>query len=450
MCTENRLADRENIIKNAEAVLGLIKLSPSVFHTAAALSRLFETNGFTYLPENASWDIRAGGRYYTKRNNSSIIAFTVGHEASANLHFQICASHGDSPTFKIKDIPELEGPGEYLRLNIEGYGGMIDGSWLDRSLGLAGRVLVREGSGISSRLLYIDEDLLLIPSVAIHLNREVNSGYKFNKQVDLIPLMSSSGYKKGTLDKLIAESTGIRAEDILGRDLYLVNRQEPVIWGFGHQFVSAPRLDDLECAFISALSLIRSDNDRAVNVFCCFDNEEVGSNTKQGAMSTFLSDTLKRINGCFGRDTEGYMRAVSGSFMLSCDNAHAVHPNHPEKADAENAVYLNKGIVIKENAAQKYMTDAFSRAVVKELCIRHGIPYQSYSNRSDMAGGSTLGNLSNIEVSMHGADIGLAQLAMHSSYETAGSIDISFMSETLTAFYKSDIIISGADSALIC
>ncbi len=449
MSTDNKVMDYSKTVKNAEILLSFIKASPSVFHTTETLSRYYTSCGFEYLPENEVWSLVPGGKYYTKRNNSSIIAFNVGKDAAEDLHFQICASHGDSPTFKLKDVPEVEGPADYLRLNVEGYGGMIENTWFDRPLSIAGRVLVRENVGIKSRLIYIDEDMLIIPSMAIHLNKDANNGYKFNKQVDLLPLMSASSCKSGTLADIIAAALGIKPEDILGKDLDLVNRQDPVIWGVGHQFISSPRLDDLECAFISAIALANTSNNSTVNVCCCFDNEEVGSNTKQGAMSTFLADTLKRINKGLGRDDEGFIRAAAASYMLSCDNAHAVHPNHPEKTDSDNAVYLNKGIVIKENASQKYTTDAFSRAIIKEICNRSNIPVQSYANRSDIAGGSTLGNLSNIEVSMHAADIGLPQLAMHSSFETAGCYDIGYMADALSAFYKSNIVISGADSAVI-
>lgn len=470
-------------IKISEELLEFAGKSPSAFHAVANIAGYLEARGFRYLPETEKWDIAEGCGYYTTRNGSSIIAFRIGQNArsawsawsagsawsgSEGGGFRICASHSDSPTYKIKNVPELEGPGEYLRLNVEAYGGMIDSTWLDRPLSVAGRVLVREKSGsavkdggggqcgcgsvagsvIRSRLLDIDRDILLIPNVAIHMNREINSGYKFNRQVDLCPLFSAGALKKGAFDRMIADELGVEPEDILGKDLFLVNRQKPVLWGVENEFISAPGLDDLQCAFASLKAFAGSSCDGAVNVYCCFDNEEVGSNTKQGAMSTFLHDTLQRINSGLGGSEGDYRMAVARSFMVSCDNAHAVHPNHPEKTDAENRVFLNKGVVIKESANQKYTTDAFSRAVFSEICREAGVPVQHFANRSDSAGGSTLGNLSNIQVSMHAVDIGLPQLAMHSSYETAGSMDTKYAVDALMRFYSTDIEITDGGAVI--
>lgn len=465
-------------IKISEELLEFAGKSPSAFHAVANIAGYLEARGFRYLPETAKWDVAKGGSYYTTRNGSSIIAFRIGQDVSScsdggdaagsGSGFRICASHSDSPTYKIKNVPELEGPGEYLRLNVEAYGGMIDSTWLDRPLSVAGRVLVREKSGsavtdggggqcgcgsvagsvIRSRLLDIDRDILLIPNVAIHMNREINSGYKFNRQVDLCPLFSAGALKKGAFDRMIADELGVEPEDILGKDLFLVNRQKPVLWGVENEFISAPGLDDLQCAFASLKAFAGSSCDGAVNVYCCFDNEEVGSNTKQGAMSTFLHDTLQRINSGLGGSEDDYRMAVARSFMVSCDNAHAVHPNHPEKTDAENRVFLNKGVVIKESANQKYTTDAFSRAVFSEICREAGVPVQHFANRSDSAGGSTLGNLSNIQVSMHAVDIGLPQLAMHSSYETAGSMDTKYAVDALMRFYSTDIEITDGGAVI--
>lgn len=478
----------------SEELLDFAGKSPSAFHAVANIAEYLEARGFRYLPETAKWDVAKGGSYYTTRNGSSIIAFRVGQDVSDSTldggdgnagagdgsgGFRICASHSDSPTYKIKNVPELEGPGEYLRLNVEAYGGMIDSTWLDRPLSVAGRVLVREkadgmedrrdhsavtggtaeqcgrsgsngnsGSVIRSRLLDIDRDILMIPNVAIHMNRDINSGYKFNRQIDLCPLFSAGALKKGAFDRVIADELGVDPDDILGKDLFLVNRQKPVLWGIEKEFISAPGLDDLQCAFASLKAFAGSSCERSVNVYCCFDNEEVGSNTKQGAMSTFLYDVLQRINSGLGRSEEDYRIAVARSFMVSCDNAHAVHPNHPEKTDAENRVFLNKGVVIKESANQKYTTDAFSRAVFGEICREAGVPVQHFANRSDSAGGSTLGNLSNIQVSMHAVDIGLPQLAMHSSYETAGSMDTKYAVDALMRFYSTDIKITDGGAVI--
>ena len=437
-------------------LIDFINESPSMFHTTAAIRRRLDAAGFEYLPEGVAWDVAAGGSYYTARNNSSVIAWRVGADvdaaAPAGYHFQLAAAHGDSPTFKLKAAPELSGPGDALRLDVEAYGGMIDYTWFDRPLSLAGRVLVRgEGEStnrIESRLVSLDRDVALIPSLAIHLDREVNKGFAPNRAVDLCPLFSAGDLGAGAVLQLVADELGVTPERILGHDLFLVNRQQPVVWGAAREFVSAPKLDDLMCAFTALKGFLAGalGNDAAVSVYACFDNEEVGSGTKQGAMSTFLRDTLARINGALGSSDEAYRRALAGSMLVSCDNAHAVHPNHPEKMDEANRVYLNRGIVVKEAANQHYCTDAFSRAVFCALCDWAGAPYQSFANRSDMAGGSTLGNLSNVQASMHGVDVGLPQLAMHSAYETAGARDAAVAVKALTAFYGSNVCITGADA----
>ncbi|RLK63089.1 M18 family aminopeptidase [Atopobacter sp. AH10] len=427
----------------SQELVDFIQNSPSMFHSCETISLVLEAAGFSYLNEGDAWQLEKGGKYYTTRNGSSLIAFTVGQNLS-DYHFQLTASHSDSPSFKIKSVPILEGPGEYIRLNVEAYGGMIDASWFDRPLGIAGRVLVREDGKVVSKLLHIEDDVLIIPNVAIHMNRKINDGFSFNRQVDLCPLFSTGELKSEDFDRMIAEYLGIQVEDILSSDLFVVNHQAPSIWGFAKEFVSTPKLDDLQCAYAALKAFVSSENDETINVYACFDNEEVGSNTKQGAMSTFLYDSLQRINSALGYTSEDYYRAVAKSFLVSCDNGHAVHPNHGEMADDGNRSYMNKGIVLKEAANQKYTTDAFSRAVFKEICHKAQVPYQYFANRSNMAGGSTLGNLSNIQVSLHALDIGLPQLAMHSAYETCGSKDTLYAVEALTQFYNSTIKVNSA------
>lgn len=429
-------------------LLDFISACPSMFHTAAELRRRLDGTGFVYLPEGASWDVVRGGCYYTTRNNSSVIAFKVG-EALDNYHFQLTASHSDSPTYKVKAHPELVGPAGYVRLNVEAYGGVMDHTWFDRPLSVAGRAMVRVGGRIESRLVAPDADLLIIPRVPIHLDREANSGFAPNRAVDLCPLFSAGELEAGAFDELIAAEVGALPEDVLARDVFLVNRDAPRIWGRANEFISAPRLDDLACAFIALEAFAATDNPHDVSVLCCFDNEEVGSNTKQGAMSTFLRDTLERINAALGFTSDDLRCALAKSMLVSCDNAHAVHPNHPERYDAENQVRLGGGLVVKEAANQKYCTDAFSRAVFEAVCDDAGVPLQAYANRSDMPGGSTLGNLSNIQVSMNGVDVGLPQLAMHSAYETMGARDVDLGIAALSAFYAADIRIDGADGATI-
>lgn len=408
--------------------------SVTMFHAINECEKVLKDSGYIYLPENEKWNIRAG-KYYTKRNSSSLIAFDI---ANGDYHFQISAAHSDSPTFKLKDRPIIESNG-YLKLNVEAYGGMIDATWLDKPLTLAGRVMVDTGCGIETRLLYIDKDLLIIPNVPIHFNREINKGFAFNNQVDMLPVFSAGNLSEADFDKMLAKELGVKPEAILAKDLYLVNRQKATVIGYDNELISSGRLDDLECVYTSLLGFIEAMNNDHINVFAVFDNEEVGSVTKQGAMSTFLVSTLNRINKALGKSDEDYYRAIAKSMLISCDNAHAIHPNHPELFDVKNRPVLNKGIAIKESANQKYTTDAFSRAVLKKILDKNNIPYQTFANRSDIMGGSTLGNLSNTAVSMNAVDIGLPQLAMHSAYETAGAKDVEYAIEALRAFFETNI-----------
>ena len=415
-------------------LMDFLDSSVTMFHAINECEKVLKDSGYIYLPENEKWNIRAG-KYYTKRNSSSLIAFDI---ANGDYHFQISAAHSDSPTFKLKDRPIIEANG-YLKLNVEAYGGMIDATWLDKPLTLAGRVMVDTGCGIETRLLYIDKDLLIIPNVPIHFNREINKGFAFNNQVDMLPVFSAGNLSEADFDKMLAKELGVKPEAILAKDLYLVNRQKATVIGYDNELISSGRLDDLECVYTSLLGFIEAMNNDHINVFAVFDNEEVGSVTKQGAMSTFLVSTLNRINKALGKSDEDYYRAIAKSMLISCDNAHAIHPNHPELFDVKNRPVLNKGIAIKESANQKYTTDAFSRAVLKKILDKNNIPYQTFANRSDIMGGSTLGNLSNTAVSMNAVDIGLPQLAMHSAYETAGAKDVEYAIEALRAFFETNI-----------
>lgn len=428
--------------KTSKNVLEFISKCPSCFHAVNELSKMLDEAGFTHLKECEKWDLKRGGKYYTTRNGSSIIAFNIGEKLD-NYHFQITSSHSDSPNFKIKERAEVKGKGDYVKLNTEVYGGMISSTWLDRPLSIAGRVLVKDGNTICSKLLAFDRDLVLIPNLAIHLNREVNNGMKYSNQTDMLPLFSAG--ECDSYDELIANELGVDKEDILSKDLYLYPRTQASIWGAKKEFISSARLDDLQCAYTSLTAFINANNEHAVNVYSCFDNEEVGSGTKQGALSTFLYDVLQRLNTGLGFTNEDYYTAVAKSFMVSCDNAHAVHPNHPEKTDAENCTYLNKGIVIKFSANQKYTTDAISASVFIEICNRANAPVQKFVNHSDIAGGSTLGNLSSQKVSMHTVDIGLPQLSMHSAYETAGIKDSKYMIDALTEFYNTNLLITDSE-----
>lgn len=419
----------------SKEMLEFIKKSPSAFHAVESIVGELKSDGFVELTESEKWILEKGGKYYVTRNYSSVIAFKIGEDLDG-YSFNIVASHSDSPSFKIKDNYKIE-TNKYIQLNTEKYGGMIYSTWFDRPLSAAGRVIIKNDKGIETRLVNIDRDLVIIPNVAIHMNKEVNSSMKYNEQVDLLPLYGSLKDSKDNFMDVVAEYADVEKECIISTDLFLYNRMEPSIWGSNDEFISSAKLDNLQCAYATLKGFIKGNNSKSVKVYCCFDNEEVGSGTKQGAASTFLEDVLKRINNNLGKTTEDYHCALSSSFMISADNAHAVHPNHPEKSDPSNRVYMNEGIVIKHNASQKYTTDAVSSAVFQLLCETSGIPFQHYSNRSDMPGGSTLGNIASLNVSVNTVDIGIAQLAMHSSYETAGVMDTYYMVKIMEEFFNS-------------
>ena len=420
-------------MENTQKLIEFIEKSTDCYHAVKSVRERLEGEGFTELCEGGRWTINEGGKYYVVRNYSSVIAFKVPEKNYKS--FLICASHTDSPCFKLKSNFEISAE-NMVKLSVEGYGGMIMSSWLDRPLSVSGRVVTVKDGKVQTRLVNIDRDLIVIPNLAIHMSRDINKGYEFNVKRDMCPL---AGGKDGALMDIVAENAGVKKDDIKGFDLSLYNRMRGTVTGTDNEYFSAPRIDDLQCVYTTLEGFLDSESENAISVFAAFDNEEVGSGTKQGAKSGFLRDTLERINAALGGDEEDYKRAVAQSFMLSCDNAHAVHPNHADKSDSANRVYMNGGIVIKYNANQRYTTDAVSEAVVKYVCEKVDVPYQLYANRSDIPGGSTLGNLSNEKVSLNTADVGLAQLAMHSAYETAGSKDTTYMINFVKTFYESNL-----------
>ncbi|MGN0401690.1 MAG: M18 family aminopeptidase [Acetatifactor sp.] len=430
--------------KQTKELLNFINESPTCYQVVDNIRKKLNYQGFEELKETDRWTLEPGRGYYVIRNDSSVIAFRLpslqeeGKTACAGglSGFHIVASHSDSPCFKVKETPESAVEEHYVKLNTEKYGGMILSTWLDRALSVAGRVSVKENGKIVTRPVNIDKDLLVIPNVAIHMNRDMNNGVAYNPQTDMLPLFAdcSGGKKKNTLMKQVAKAANVKQEDILDRDLFLYVREKGRIFGENDEFVLSPRLDDLQCVYASATAFLAAEPKQYVNVCAVFDNEEVGSGTRQGADSTFLEDTLRRIGESLGLTESGYLRLVAGSFLISADNAHAVHPNHPEKADPTNRPYLNGGIVIKYHGSQKYTTDAVSAAKMKEICARAKVPYQTYANRSDIPGGSTLGNISTSHVSVSSVDIGLPQLAMHSAVETAGVKDTKYAVDVLAEF----------------
>lgn len=411
-------------------LLHFISKSPSVFHVVRHIKAALLYAGFTEILEEDSWQIKRGGKYVVTRNGSALIAFSVP-EDGGNA-FKITAAHCDSPTFKIKENPEMR-DGKYTRLNVEGYGGMIMSTWLDRPLSAAGRLFVKDNGQIISKLVSLDHPTLLIPSVAIHMDRTVNSGHAWNIQNDLLPLYSTDG--SADFMETLAQAAKVKAADILGHDIFLYSCSPGILWGPQHEFISSPRLDDLQCAFATFRGFTNGKKQKDISVYALFDNEEVGSGTAQGAGSTFLTNTISRLALSLGRSYDEIQAMLAKSFMISADNGHAVHPNHGEYADPVNAPVLNGGIIIKFNASQKYSTDGYSAAVFRDLCLKADVPVQTYTNRSDIPGGSTLGNISNTKVAVPTVDIGLPQLAMHSSYETAGAKDTEYLVKACTAFF---------------
>ena len=427
---------RNDMSTAINALINFIEKSPTAFHAVASCAEILEEKGYTRLCEQNAWKLEAGKGYYITRNQSSIIAFRVPHGKPRN--FMVAASHTDSPMFKVKSESLSPAFDQYARLNTEPYGGTIFSTWFDRPLSLAGRVIVSKEGKIEARLINFERDLLVIPNVAIHMQRGINSGYSYNPAIDLLPLLSQD--VKTDLKDLIATEAGCEKEAILGYDLYVYNRTPATLIGADCEFFSAPRIDNLMCAFGTLKGFLQSESKDSVTVFYSADNEETGSSTKQGAGSVFLSDVIDRICESFGIDSR---RALASSMLLSADNAHAKHPNHPELCDAKNAPHMNGGVVIKNNAAQKYTTDGVSASILGQMCAHAGVPTQQYANRSDMPGGSTLGSIATTLTPMLSVDIGMAQLAMHSAYETAGSKDIDYLIAASEAFYSTELTAIG-------
>ena len=404
--------------------------SHSVYHAVHYLSQQLEAAGYRKISEQDPWDLVPGGKYYLIRGGSALVAFRLPEGQPTG--FMMSASHSDRPGFRVKENFELSGA--YTRMAVERYGGMILSTWLDRPLSLAGRVTMETDDGLETKLVDLDRDLLLIPNVAIHMNRQVNDGYKWNPAVDLLPLMGG----KDCQGKLEAQLETAAGGKILGHDLYLYLREQARVWGFEEQYISSQGLDDLECAWCCTQGFLKAQASRAISLLCVFDSEEVGSCSVQGAGSTLLSDVLSRICRSCRLDLQ---QMLAQSFLVSADNAHALHPNHPEFADPSNAPLLGQGIALKHNANLSYCTDGVSAAIFRKICQQADVPLQTYYNRADLPGGSTLGRISLAQVSVPTVDIGLPQLAMHSSYETAATADALSLEKAMTAFYSTALTI---------
>ena len=408
-------------------LLDFLDASPSCYHAVANVAAELERAGYVKLLESRKWELTAGGAYYVVRGDSSIIAFRI--PVAEPCGFMLAAAHSDSPTYKVREQAVSASAGGTVRLAVEPYGGMIARSWMDRPLSVAGRIVVRENGRLVTRLVNIDRDLCIIPSVAIHLNRSVNQGVELKANVDMLPLL---GCGEVEFRALLAEAAGAAQEDILSTELFLYPRTQGTVLGAQNELVASGRLDDLQSVFGCMKGFLAAGKSASIPVLAVFNNEEVGSGSLQGADSTFLTDVLERICDALGAD---YRTLVAGSFMVSADNAHAIHPAHPELSDSAEHPVLNGGIVIKYNANQKYTTDGLSAALFGEICRAAGVPTQRYSNRADLPGGSTLGNISTAHLSIPSVDIGLPQLAMHACYEVAGARDTAYLVRAMTEYF---------------
>ena len=421
--------------KTTESLLAFIKKSPTAFQATAEMEKKFAENGYQLLSEQEYWKLQPGGKYIVTRNHSALIAFSIPKKECRKFH--IIASHSDSPTWRIK---QLDGGKDavFAKAETEGYGGMIMPTWLDRPLSVAGRILVRTENGIRSLLVHPDRALAVIPNLCIHFNRDLNNGMKYNPQVDLQPIFGEAG---STLRDALAEEAGVKAEDIVDADLVLCTREKAERVGLKGEYFMSGRIDDLECAYTTLWGFLqgRGEEEGRGDMWVMFDNEEVGSATKQGAASTFLRDTLRRISLALGQDEEAFQTTLARSFLVSADNAHAIHPDHPEYADADNCPRMNKGVVIKFNANQHYATDGRSCAVFRAICTDAGVPVQVMANRSDLPGGSTLGCIAGTLVPVSTVDIGLPQLAMHAAWETMGIADCGYLADAMARCFETEL-----------
>lgn len=426
----------------AHELLQFINESPTNYHAILNLKKQLTDHGFRQLFSGEAWNIEKGGKYFITKNHSSLYAFVPGEGNLAEEGFKFICAHSDSPTFRIKPSAEMTVEGKYLKLNTEVYGGPILYTWFDRPLSMAGRVLIKSDKPLKPAIRFVNfkRPLLTIPHLAIHFNRNINDqGNPLSKQKDMLPVLGMINdhfEKEDFLRKLIAEELQVNREDILDFDLTLYNFEKGCFTGLNNEFISCGKLDDLAMVHAGMKALIDSKPCRKTKVLAIFDNEEVGSGTKQGAGSPILRTIIERIAGCLGATAEDLHRAIHNSFMISADMAHALHPNYPEKHDPTNHPFLNGGPVIKINANQKYITDGDSAAVFSTICKMAGVPCQTFVNHSDMAGGSTLGNILLSQMELRGVDVGNPMWAMHSVRETAGTLDHHYMIKAFTTFYN--------------
>ena len=425
----------------AREVIEFIDESPSTYHVVKNCSDILDENGFERIMPREKWEIKKGGRYFFKKSSSTIIAFTVGENFDVKKGFKIFGAHTDSPCFRIKPNPEIVTE-NVVRLNTEVYGGPILSTWFDRPLSIAGRVIVKGEDPFFPKTvkIKIDEPLLTIPNLAIHQNREVNNGVKIDKQNDILPVISlinKNFEKKGYLERVILEKTGIKKEDIIDFDLYLYATEKGCLLGANEEFMSSPKLDNLASVYTGIIGLVEAEeNQDRINIFVAFDNEEIGSATKQGADSNYLLNTLERISLALGLDRSDFLQMLENSFILSADAAHAAHPAHLGKTDPTNRGKINEGISIKISAKQKYTSDGYSIAVIRQLIEGTEIRIQPFVNESNELGGSTIGPISSTHLDIDGVDLGVPMFAMHSVRELCGIFDVFYLKELAKEFFS--------------
>lgn len=431
----------EKELNFAKELLDFIYESPTSFHAVESIKKILDNSDFTELKEEDRWSLRKGGRYYVIKNHSALTAFVVGNEKAEEKGFRIIGAHTDSPTFRIKPAAEMIAENHYVKLNTETYGGPILSTWMDRPLSVAGRVAIKSDEVFSPiiKLINIKKPIMIIPNLAIHMNRDVNSGVELNKQKDMLPLMAiinDEMEKDNYLINTVAKEANVEPSDIIDFDLFLYEFEKGTIMGLNDEFISSPRLDDLAMVHAGITAITKACHSDSTNVMVCFDNEEVGSTTKQGADSQLLSNILERIVLSMEGNREDFFRAISKSFMISADLAHAVHPNVGEKHDPQNRPLINKGPAIKVSANMKYTTDSNSSSIYAQICSNANIPYQWFVNRSDEKGGSTIGPISSSHLDIRCVDMGTPILAMHSARELGGVLDHTYVTKSFEEFYK--------------
>lgn len=425
----------------AREVIEFIDESPSTYHVVKNCSDILDENGFERIMPREKWEIKKGGKYFLKKSSSTIIAFTVGEDFDVKNGFKIFGAHTDSPCFRIKPNPEIVTE-NVVRLNTEVYGGPILSTWFDRPLSIAGRVIVKGEDSFFPRTvkIKIDEPLLTIPNLAIHQNREVNNGVKIDKQNDVLPVISlinKNFEREGYLERIILEKTGIKKEDIIDFDLYLYATEKGCLLGANEEFMSSPKIDNLASVYTGLIGLLEAEeNQDRINIFVAFDNEEIGSATKQGADSNYLLNTLERISLALGLSRGDFLQMLESSYILSADAAHAAHPAHLGKTDPTNRGRINEGISIKISAKQKYTSDGYSIAVIKQLIEGTEIQIQPFVNESNELGGSTIGPISSTHLDIDGVDLGVPMFAMHSVRELCGIFDVFYLKELAKEFFS--------------